>query len=45
MTWDRFGYICRKAAVSKLENELIAERLSRIEAEESCKLYACKKIG
>lgn len=39
MTWERFGYICRKAAASRLEGGSVAERLSQIEAEVACHLY------
>lgn len=39
MTWERFGYICRKAGASKLEGGVVAECLSQIEAEDACSLY------
>ena len=44
MTWERFGYICRKASVDYQEQESISACLSRIEGEESCDLYG-KKIN
>lgn len=43
MTWQRFGYICRKASVDYRKEELISDCLSRIEGEISCSLYG-KKI-
>lgn len=42
MTWERFGYICRKAVVDSNENESISESLRRIEHEQACSLYGAK---
>jgi hypothetical protein len=39
MTWERFGYVCRKAAVDCQDHETISACLSRIEAETACDLY------
>ena len=39
MTWERFGYICRRASVDRQEVESTSECLSRIEADKSCELY------
>ncbi len=39
MSWERFGYICRKASVDISPDESVANCLSRIESEESCQLY------
>jgi hypothetical protein len=39
MSWERFGYICRKASIDCRDDESIAERLKRIENEEVCSLY------
>mgnify|MGYP000424575363 CR=1 FL=1 len=39
MTWERFGYICRKASVECKNEESVSACLSRIENEDSCKLY------
>lgn len=42
MTWERFGYICRKASVESKENESVKECLIRVENEKSCDLYGDK---
>lgn len=42
MTWERFGYICRRASVDCHEAESISECLSRIENEKACELYGNK---
>ncbi len=39
MTWERFGYICRKASVELKDHESVSACLSRVEQEESCGLY------
>lgn len=39
MTWERFGYICRKAAVDCEDHETISACLNRIEAETACDFY------
>ncbi len=39
MTWERFGYICRKASVELRDDESVAECLSRIENESGCNMY------
>jgi hypothetical protein len=42
MTWERFGYICRKAAGTIKAEEPASECISRIESDENCKLYGDK---
>lgn len=42
MTWERFGYICRKASVDCKDQELMSECLSRIDAESACNLYGSR---
>ena len=39
MTWERFGYICRRASVDRKAAESISECLSRIENDKACELY------
>jgi hypothetical protein len=39
MTWERFGYICRKASVDGRPNEKVKQRINRIEREEACAMY------
>jgi hypothetical protein len=39
MTWERFGYICRRASVDRKEKESISTCLSRIENDNSCEIY------
>jgi len=39
MTWERFGYICRRASVDCQEAESISECLSKIEIDKACELY------
>lgn len=39
MTWERFGYICRRASVDRQENETVSVCLSRIENDKACELY------
>ena len=38
MTWDRFGYICRKAA-SDSSGASLAARLEQAQSEQACSLY------
>lgn len=42
MTWERFGYICRRASVDRKADESISECLSRIENDKACALYGNK---
>ena len=44
MTWERFGYICRKVSVDTGDQESVSACLSRVENEKSCDLYG-RKIG
>jgi type II secretory pathway component PulF len=52
MTWERFGYICRKANKTLNAEESVSECISRIEGEPNSKLYGdrisfdslCRKI-
>lgn len=39
MTWERFGYICRRASVDRQENESLSECLSRIDRDKASALY------
>lgn len=39
MTWERFGYICRKVSAGIGENESISSCISRLDESESCALY------
>ncbi|WP_045856592.1 hypothetical protein [Teredinibacter purpureus] len=39
MTWERFGYICRKAKGTIKAEESASECISRIESDASCSLY------
>lgn len=39
MTWERFGYICRKANDSLQSNESVSECIRRIEKDPGCKFY------
>ena len=41
MTWERFGYICRKASAEYKDEELISDTLSRVSEEDACDLYGC----
>ncbi|WP_317933535.1 hypothetical protein [Halioxenophilus sp. WMMB6] len=42
MTWERFGYLCRKAAVTCGEREVVSDCLARIEQEAVCGLYGAE---
>jgi hypothetical protein len=44
MTWERFGYICRKVSVGSTDHESISTCLNRVENDKSCDLYG-GKIG
>ena len=39
MSWDRFGYICRKANKTLDADTSVSERISTIEKEDACQLY------
>jgi hypothetical protein len=45
MTWERFGYICRKANVDCKDQEAMSECLSRIGSESACNLYGSRIIA
>ncbi len=45
MTWERFGYICRKASVDCKDQEAMSECLSRIGTESVCNLYGSRIIA
>lgn len=42
MTWERFGYICRKADADRQSHRSLAECLTAVEAEPACNLYGDK---
>lgn len=44
MTWERFGYICRKVSAGIGEHETVSECVARVEKEQSSALYG-KPIG
>ena len=39
MTWERFGYICRKVSAGIGENESVSSCVARVNKGESCALY------
>ncbi|EAR09009.1 hypothetical protein [Reinekea blandensis] len=39
MTWERFGYICRKVAAGIREDETVSDCIGRVEKSESCAYY------
>jgi len=39
MTWERFGYICRKAKGTIKDEEPVSECISQIESDDNCSLY------
>ena len=39
MTWERFGYICRKAKGTIKVEEPVSECISQIESDDNCSLY------
>ena len=39
MTWERFGYICRKVNATQSDAESISSSLTRVAKEEPCSLY------
>jgi len=39
MTWERFGYICRKAKGTIKAEEPVSECISQIESDDNCSLY------
>jgi hypothetical protein len=43
MTWDLFGYICRKSSVDCKGNEHIRECLKRVKNEKICEVYSGNK--
>ncbi len=45
MTWERFGYICRKVSVDRENHESISECLNKVEKEKSCDLYGRKIVS
>ena len=42
MTWERFGYICRKTSIDCGEHESVSSCLARVNKEEGCKFYGKK---
>ena len=44
MTWERFGYICRKVCAEIGDNEPVASCLARINQTKTCTLYG-KQLG
>ncbi|WP_333608319.1 hypothetical protein [Arsukibacterium sp.] len=44
MTWERFGYICRKVSAGIGEHETVSDCIARVEKEQSSALYG-KPIG
>lgn len=44
MTWERFGYICRRVSAGIGENESVSSCIARVEKSESCALYG-KQLG
>lgn len=44
MTWERFGYICRKVSAGIGENESVSSCVARVGKGESCALYG-KQLG
>lgn len=39
MTWERFGYICRKVSAEIGEKESVSSCITRVDKDESCALY------
>lgn len=44
MSWERFGYICRKVSSEISEDESVSSCLSRVDKHKSCELYG-KSLG
>ncbi len=44
MTWERFGYICRKVSAEIGEDESVSSCVSRVNKSKSCDLYG-KRLG
>ena len=44
MTWERFGYICRKVSAEIGEDESVSSCVSRVDKSKSCELYS-KRLG
>lgn len=44
MTWERFGYICRKVSAEIGADESVSSCVSRVDKSKSCELYG-KRIG
>ena len=45
MTWDRFGYICRKASTEHTGADTVAARLGKVSDEDACSLYGHRLVA